>query len=128
MEFRRSLAVLLANLVLAVGGCSSDADAPRDAGDGGLDVSVDGPAGTDGTSTVTEIVVTTPSGVTAFETRDGYCDILEAAAAVARGQSVDDCENPNGATRIVLQPGRTYPVRKTLRLAAGTEIGIPAGT
>jgi len=121
---------ILAGLALAsvLAGCSSDAGAaPPDGGDVGLDGTGTGDA-MDGGGDVTAIVVDTPSGRTAVETRDGYCDILEAVAAAASGRTVDDCANPNGVTRIVLQPGRTYPVKKPLRLAAATEIGIADGT
>jgi len=125
MPYRPPLAVALASVALALAGACGGDGARPDGGDAGLDVTGDG---ADGTGEVTAIVVTTPSGVTAFETRDGYCDILEAVAAAASGKSVDDCDNPNGATRIVLQAGRTYPVKKTLRLSAATEIGIADGT
>ena len=121
---------MLAGLALAaaLAGCGDGPGAaPPDGGDAGLDGTGTGDA-TDGGGDVTAIVVGTPSGVTAVETRDGTCDILEAVAAAASGQTVDDCANPNGVTRIVLQAGRTYPVKKPLRLSAGTEIGIADGT
>jgi alpha-tubulin suppressor-like RCC1 family protein len=123
-----SIVAGLAGLALAstLGGCGGDGAPRPDGGDvGGLDGGGDG---ADGSGGAAEIVVTTPSGVTAVETLDGYCDILEAVAAAASGRTVDDCANPNGARRVVLQAGRTYPVRKTLRLAAATEIGIADGT
>ena len=64
----------------------------------------------------------------ATETRDGHCDILEAVAAATAGHSVGDCANSNSVSRVALRPGSTYPVRKTLRLTGGVEIGIADGT
>jgi alpha-tubulin suppressor-like RCC1 family protein len=108
-------------------GCGGGHAGP-DSGDGHIDVDGGdvGPDGKDG-GNGTAIVVDTPSGMTATESQDGYCDILEAAAAAGSGASVGDCANPKGVTRIELTPGNTYPVRKTLRLASATEIGIPDG-
>jgi len=124
---------ILAGLALAasLAGCGDGPGAaPPDGGDAGLDGTGtgDGNADGDGGSDGNAIVVTTPSGVTAVETRDGTCDILEAVTAAASGRTVDDCANPKGVKRIVLQAGRTYPVKKPLRLSAGTEIGIADGT
>jgi alpha-tubulin suppressor-like RCC1 family protein len=120
MVFRPLLALALTS---ALAGCGGGAAAP-DGGDGHLDATAgdttDGGGGA-------AIVVDTPSGVTATESQDGHCDILEAVAAAARGRTVDECANPNGVTRIVLQAGATYPVRKVLRLSGATEIGIADG-
>ena len=108
-------------------GCGGGGSRP-DGGDAQLDVAGDGSReGTDGGSGGAAIVVDTPSGLMATESLDGVCDILEAVAAAASGRSVDECANPNGVTRIVLQGGRTYPVRKTLRLPAAVEIGLADG-
>src|SRR5437764_901482 len=104
MVFRPLLALALTT---AVAGCGGGGAAAPDGGDGHLDA----PAGdtTDGGG-VAAIVVDTPSGFTATESMDGHCDILEAVAAATRGRTVDECANPNGVTRIVLQAGATYPV------------------
>jgi len=109
-------------LISAFAGCGGGSPA-RDGGDAHPDIVGDGGDGGDASG----IVVDTPSGTLATESRDGRCDILEAVAAAASGQSVDACANPKGLTRIVLQAGATYPVRKTLRLAAATEIGLADG-
>jgi len=112
-------------LIAALAGCGGGSQTP-DGGDTHLDVVGDG-GDADGTGTANAIVVDTPSGTMASESLDGRCDILEAVAAAASGKTVDECANPNGLTRIVLQAGATYPVRKTLRLAAATEIGLADG-
>src|SRR6185503_11036315 len=109
-------------LISAFAGCGGGSPA-RDGGDAHPDIVGDGGDGGDASG----IVVDTPSGTLATESRDGRCDILEAVAAAASGKTVDECANPNGLTRIVLQAGATYPVRKTLRLAAATEIGLADG-
>ena len=111
-------------LALALAGCGGGHSTP-DGGDAGLDVGGDA---TDGDGGITGIVVNTPSGTTATESQDGHCDILEAVAAANSGQSVHECANPSGSKRIVLTAGSTYPVRKTLRVGGGIEIGIADGT
>jgi alpha-tubulin suppressor-like RCC1 family protein len=116
--------VLWLALMAALAGCGGGHAAARDGGDASLDVGGDAPdSGVEGTA----IVVDTPSGVLATESLDGRCDILEAVSAAASGKTVDECANPNGVTRIVLQAGATYPVKKTLRLSSGTEIGLADG-
>ncbi|HEY7375589.1 MAG TPA: hypothetical protein VIF57_25755 [Polyangia bacterium] len=118
---------LLAGLVLTAGlaGCGGGTHAAPDGGDGHIDVDGGGD-GTDGGST-TAIVVDTPSGTTATGTADGHCDLLEAVLSATLSQTAGDCQNPNGVARIVLQPGSTYPVPKTLRLSNQIEIGIADG-
>ena len=125
-DYRRSIlaGVLLAS---ALAGCGGGQSAP-DGGDGMVDVGVDGGGDATGGGGGTAILVDTPSGVVATETRDGHCDILEAVAAATAGHSVGDCANSNSVSRVALQPGSTYPVRKTLRLTGGVEIGIADGT
>ena len=125
---RRSICVAVV-LTSAVAGCGGGHSAP-DGGDAMITVDGGGDAtggGGDG-GAGTAIVVDTPSGVVATETRDGRCDILEAVAAAAAGHSVGDCANGNSVARVALQPGSTYPVRKTLRLPGGVAIGIADGT
>jgi alpha-tubulin suppressor-like RCC1 family protein len=121
-----SRSVLWLALTAALAGCGGGHAAPPDGGDGHLDGG-DGGDAPDGSGGGMAIVVDTPSGILATESLDGRCDILEAVAAAASGKTVDECANPNGVTRIVLQAGATYPVKKTLRLASGTEIGLADG-
>src|SRR5438477_1192060 len=104
------------------GGAGTDGGAGTGGGSGGTG----GPA-TDG------IVVTTRSGRLPTEDgTDGACDILEAVAAASTGQTVHECANPNGSTRIILTAGSYYPTSKTLRFATATNhpirIGIADGT
>jgi hypothetical protein len=118
-----SRSVLWLALTAALAGCGGGHAAPPDGGDGRLDGDGSGDA-PDANPSGAAIVVDTPSGVLATESLDGRCDILEAVAAAAGRKTVDECANPNGVTRILLQAGATYPVKKTLRLASGTEMGL----
>ena len=121
MRLRRPLAI--AALTTALVGCGGGSARP-DGGDARLDVGSDT---TEGGGEANGIVVDLPSGLLASESLDGRCDILEAVAAAAGRKTVDECANPKGFTRIILQAGATYPVRKTLRLTPGTEIGLADG-
>jgi alpha-tubulin suppressor-like RCC1 family protein len=126
---RAAAIALLAGLALlspVLAGCSGCSDGPPETDAGQLDGGGDGADGAGG-GTGNAIVVDTPSGLLATESPDGVCDVLEALAAAAMGKTVGECANPNGVKRIVLEPGRTYPVRKTLRLAAGVELGLADG-
>ena len=112
-------------LAAAVAGCGGGGHAAPDGGDGHIDV--DAGSDADATPAGPGIIVDTPSGMVATETMDGYCDILEAAAAAASGRSVRECRNADGGARIVLAAGNTYPLRKTLRLSGATEVGLADG-
>jgi alpha-tubulin suppressor-like RCC1 family protein len=109
----------------ALAGCGGGGQASPDGGDASGD-GAGGDAG-DGGAEVTGIVVNTPSGQAATETEDGYCDLLEAAAAATTRQSVRECRNPRAVSRVVLQPGASYPIRRTLRLSGAVEIGLAPG-
>ena len=126
--------------LLALEGCSSDPGVGPSgtAGTGGLgggggnaggagNVGGAGGGGTSGTggtagTPLPGVVVDTASGQLATDMADGRCDILEAAAAAASGQSVRECANPSGSKVIVLTAGRSYPTKKTLRLVDGVSI------
>ena len=122
-----ALAATLLAGALGGAGCGDGGHAAPDASDAfWIDGGGDRPDGPDA-GAGTAIVVDTPSNMVATGKLDGHCDLLEAAAAAATGFSVNDCANPNGVARIVLQPGSVYPLPKTLRLSGATEIGLPDG-
>jgi hypothetical protein len=115
-----------------VAGGSGIGGAGLGGGGGGGTGGVGGSGGTAG-APLDGIVVDTPSGRVASDSADGTCDIREAIAAARAGQSVRECANPNGSTRIILTAGASYPTARTLRLdtAPGDrpiQIGIRPGT
>ena len=115
------------------GGASGIVGTAGGSGSGGGGATGGGGSGGTGGQAVDGIVVNTPSGRIATENAaDGNCDILEAVAAASTGQSVHECANPNGSTRIILTGGSAYPTGKTLRFATATNqpirIGIADGT
>jgi alpha-tubulin suppressor-like RCC1 family protein len=124
------VAAALVGALLAGAGCGDGGHAAADGGDalggsdGGAGDGADRPDGGGGTA----IVVDTPPGAIATGKLDGHCDLLEAAVAAATGYSVNDCANPNGLARIVVQPGQSYLLSRTLHLSGATELGIPDGT
>jgi hypothetical protein len=107
-------------LAAAVVGCDGVRAGPRDGGSGGAGAGVDAGAGT-------TIVVTTPSGGAATESKDGHCDLLEAVQAANTDRAVNECPAGRGADRIVLTAGATYPLAKTLRITAPLSLGIGDG-
>src|SRR5262245_9649857 len=134
----RCFALVIALAASVAQGCRGSSSAVRDAGaagsagggggrrghGGGLG---GGPGGTGvrgGSGTPVTIVVDTPSGRTATASVDGYCDILEAIEAADTDRPVHECPAGNGADRILLTAGATYPTPRTLRITSAVTIDV----
>src|SRR4051812_50040810 len=96
-----------------------------DGGDGSVDLGRDGPDG--GSTDPNAIVVDTPSGVLATDSQDGFCDIIEAVAAAARGKPGGEGANPNGGSGARPGPGYANPAGKTRGPGRGPDPALPAG-